>query len=269
MDFMSPRRSLALVLAFLCLALGLVPARGVAAAAEEPAIIAKARAFVGDEATLQGLRTIRFTGTLTMSDPAVPAKERSIKLDVVFAKPGQQLMRMTFENQIETTGLDGFEAWQLVQDKANPTRQRLTILPPARIRRLRAETWENLFYYRGIESVGGKMEDDGTFTVDGVLCRKFNFIHSPTVIFRRYFKPDTGQLVITETEDGRVIREEGEIVVQGLRFPTKVTTLSKDDKGVVNDVVLTFDKITINETLPPKYFAVPTPAAPTPAPPAP
>ncbi len=236
-----------------CVLLALAPAR----AAEEPAIIAKARAYVATEAALQGVSSIRFVGTLAMADPSDATKQKHVKIDVVFAKPDRQLMRMTFPEGIETTGLDGMEAWQHVQDPANPKRQRLTILPAARLRRLRAETWENLFYFRGLEQAGGTLEDDGTFTVDGVACRKFNFIHAPNIIFRRYFDAATGRLVITETEDGRLIREEGEQVVQGVRFPTKVTTFSKDEAGNVQEVVLTFDKITLNETLPPKYFAVP------------
>lgn len=249
-------------LAALCLAL----APALAHAAEEPAIIAKARAHVGQEAVLDAMKSVRFVGTLAMPDPADAKKEKRVQLDVVFAKPDQQLMRMTFPEGIETTGLDGMEAWHLVQAADNPTRKRLTLLPPARLRRLRAETWENLFYFRGLDRAGGTVEDNGTFTVDGVVCRKFSFVHSPAIIFRRYFEAATGRLVITETEDGRLIREEGELVVQGIRFPTKVTTLSKDDKGTVQEVTLTFDKIVVNEELPARYFSVPRLTAPGAAP---
>ncbi len=60
----------------------------------------------------------------------------------------------------------------------------------------------------------------------------------------------------------RAIREHGEITVQGVRFPSTTITTSKDAEGKVQTVTLTFEKITLNEPLPPKYFAVPTPTAP-------
>jgi hypothetical protein len=245
-------------LAALCLALLPVGA----AIAAEPAIFAQARSFVGAEPALLALRSLRYVGTLTMPDPADPKKEKRVKLDVVFEKPDRQLMRMTFDEGTETTGLEGYEAWQLVESSTLPSRRRLTLLPPARVRRLLAETWENLYFFRGLEQRGGRVEDQGTQTVDGVACRKFAFIHSPMVIFYRYFDAATGRLLLSETEDGRAIREEGEMVVEGLRFPRSITTVSKDAKGAVQNVRLTFDKITINETLPPRHFAVPAIPAP-------
>lgn len=45
----------------------------VARAAEtEPAILAKARARLGSEAALEGLKTIHYVGTLTTADPRIP-----------------------------------------------------------------------------------------------------------------------------------------------------------------------------------------------------
>ncbi|MDP3070375.1 MAG: hypothetical protein Q8N18_08810 [Opitutaceae bacterium] len=250
--------SLCRPLAALCL--GLAPV--LAPAAEEHPIIAKARKFVAEEGTLDGLRTLRFVATMTVPNPADAANPKSVKLDVVFEKPDRQLMQIAFDDRVEITGLDGFDGWHMLQDKSDPPRRRVTILPPARIRRLRAETWENLYYFRGLERAGGTVEDGGEHNVDGVLTRKIAFIHSPTISFFRYFDPQTGRLVVTETEDGRIIREEGEMVVQGLRFPRSVETFAKNDKGAVETVTLTFEKIVINEPLPRDYFAVPRPRAP-------
>lgn len=230
-------------------------------AAELP-IIAKARAYLADEATLQGVQSVRFIGTLSVPDPADATKEKRIKLDVVFAKPDRQLMRMAVDEGMEITGLDGYEAWQLAQDGQTPPRSRLTILPSPRIRRLLAETRENLLYFRGLEKFGGTVEDQGVRTIDGIPCQRVAFIHTSSIAFFRHFELATGRLVLTEIEDGRVIREHGEIKVDGVRFPASTITTSKDAQGKVQTVTLTFDKITLNETLPPKYFAVPTPAAP-------
>ena len=47
-----------------------------------------------------------------------------------------------------TTVLDGYDAWDLLQDNADPKRFRLTWLQPGVIKSLRANTWENLYYYQ-------------------------------------------------------------------------------------------------------------------------
>ena len=76
--------------------------------------------------------------------------------------------------------------------------------------------------------------------------------------------------MLTETEQGGRIKEEGEIMVNGLRFPQRVTTITKvaDAKNQIvdNPVVITFDKITLNETFPDSYFAVPPLSPPEAAP---
>lgn len=242
--------------------LALATATDLPLAAAELPIIAKARAYLADEATLQGVQSVRFVGTLSVPDQADATKEKRIKLDVIFAKPDRQLMRMAVDDGMEITGLDGYEAWQLAQDGQTPPRRRLTLLPPPRTRRLLAETRENLLYFRGLEKFGGTVEDQGVRTIDGIPCQRVAFIHSSSIAFYRHFELATGRLVLTEIEDGRAIREHGEIKVQGVRFPSTTITTSKDAEGKVQTVTLTFDKITLNEPLPPKYFAVPTPTAP-------
>ncbi|MBL9201297.1 MAG: hypothetical protein JNL39_12370 [Opitutaceae bacterium] len=243
-------------------AAGLGLAAMLPATASELPIIAKARAFVATEATLSSLTSVRFIATLKIADPANPANTKSVPLDAVFEKPDRQLLKMTIDDRTEITGLDGYESWQLIQVGPDAKQRRLNILPPARTRRLLAETWENLYYYRGLEQRGGRVQDLGRHTIDGVSCHKIAFIHGPTVVFTRYFDVATGRLILTETEDGRAIREEGEMTVQGVRFPRVVTTISKDAKGASQTIVLTIERVDVNVPSPPRYFAVPTPTAP-------
>ena len=47
------------------------------------------------------------------------------------------------------------------------------------------------------------------------------FIHSDEIIFTRYFDKANGRLVKTVTDNKSEIREEGEIIVSGIRFPRK------------------------------------------------
>jgi outer membrane lipoprotein-sorting protein len=227
-------------------------------AAELP-IIAKARAFLGSETALNNVKSIRYTGTLMAPDPKDATKQTRVAMEIVFQKPEQQRITITSDKEIETTALDGYEGWLRKQDATDPTKWRLTLLGTEQIKRMRANMWENLSFFRGIEKFGGRVEDQGTKTIDGVTCQKVAFIHGSNIIFYRYFDVATGRLIFTETEAGGTIREQGEMVVNGIRFPRSIVTAggTKDGKGQLQSVTINFDKITVNEAIPPKEFAVP------------
>lgn len=247
-----PFRVGALVLSTLALA-------AAAMAADEPPIIAKARAFIGAEKVLNEIKSVHYLGTLVTGDPADPAKQTKAAMEITFQRPEQQRIVATSDKMIEITALDGYEGWQRVQDPKDPAKWRQTLLGPDQIKRLRANTWENLAYFRGIEKVGGRLEDLGAATIDGVACQKLAFIHAPNIVFYRYFDVATGRLVFTETEAGGSIREQGEVVVHGVRFPRSIVTQTKSREGKLVTVTITFDKISINETFPAQQFAVPSP----------
>ncbi|MFA5056608.1 MAG: hypothetical protein WC485_00710 [Opitutaceae bacterium] len=225
-------------------------------------IISKARAYLGDEATLSAVKSVHFVGTMETRQLA-PEGPKPLKftIDIIFQKPYQQLITRSTPAATEITGLDDYDGWQRIQDMTDPSRWQLTLLDPAIIKKLRANTWENLNFFKGIEKRGGSVQVVGPTTIDGTAVVKVTFVHEPGIIFHRYFDSATGKLVLTETDQGDRIKEEGEIMVDGLRFPQKVTTASKatDAKGqlVENPVVITFDKITLNEVFPESVFAVP------------
>jgi outer membrane lipoprotein-sorting protein len=224
----------------------------------ELAIIAKARAFVGSEAALNALKSVQYTGTLVTADPADPARQTRAAMEIFFQRPEQQRIVATSDKTIEVTALDGYDGWMRVQDVSDPSKWRQTLLGAEQIKRLRANTWENLSFFRGIEKVGGKVADQGTHTVDGVTCQKIAFIHAPNIVFFRYFDLATGRLVFTETEAGGGIREQGEMTVNGIRFPRSIITTSKNARGETQTVTINFEKIIVNENLPASLFAVPT-----------
>lgn len=228
------------------------------AAAAEPAIIAKARAYVGNEHALTSLKSVHYVGSLVTTDPADPKKQTRAAMEIIFQKPDQQRIMATSETTIEVTALDGYDGWQRVTNIADQTQWRQTLLGTEHVRRLRANTWENLSFFRGIERAGGKLEDQGTATIDGRTCQKIAFRHAPHIVFYRYFDVATGKLVFTETESGGTIREQGEIVVNGIRFPKSIVTVTKNQAGQQQTVTITFDKITVNQSFPHSMFAVPS-----------
>ncbi len=237
-------------------AFGAVLAFTVVASAELP-IIAKARSFVGTEAALNGVKSVHFVGTLVTADPAGASKQARAAVEIFFQTPERQRIQATSDKTVEVTALDGYDAWQRIQDTSDTTKWRQTLLGADQIKRLRSNTWESLGFFRGIESHGGSVEDQGSATVDGVACRKIAFTYAPNIIFFRYIDPVTGRLVSTETESGSTLREQGEIRASGIRFPKTIITTTKNPAGKVQTVTLTFDKVTVNEPMPASLFAVP------------
>ena len=227
------------------------------AARAEPAIVAKARAFLGAEAALDAVKSVHYVGTLVTADPSDPAKQTRASVEIVFQKPGQQRINITYDKAIEQTALDSYDAWQRQQDASDANKWRQTLLSAEQIKRLRANTLENLTFFRGVERQGGRVDDQGPVTIDGIACQKIAFIHAPNIVFTRYFDVATGRLVLTETESGGAIREQGDMTVSGVRFPKTIITVTKTPAGKTQTVTITFDKVTVNETFPASFFAVP------------
>lgn len=222
----------------------------------DPAILAKARARLAADAALDGLKTIHYVGTLSTADPKDPTKQLQAKVEMFFEKPDRQRITATYDKFVETTALDSYEGWTRVQDSSDPAKWRLTLLDPGQIKRLRANTWESLSYFRGIGRIGGRIEDKGPVSVDGVSCQKIAFIHDANIVFYRYFEIASGRLVLTETESGGTHREQGEIISGGIRFPKTLVTMAKNGDRT-QTVTLNYEKVTVNETFPANFFAVP------------
>jgi hypothetical protein len=232
--------------------------------ADTDAIIARARAYLGPDSTLEAITSIHYVGMRageeTTKDKDGKRVTRSFKetVDIIFQKPYYQRVMLVSDRGTEITALDEYEAWDRLQDATDATRWRLTLLGQDQVRSQRANTWENLAFFRGIERRGGHVEDLGVHTVDGHACEKLAFVHEPGLTFYRYFDAGTGQLLLTETEGGSFTREQGEVTVNGVRFPKSIVDTIKDPAtGKERTSVITLDKITLNETFPENIFAVP------------
>ncbi|MFZ5495786.1 MAG: LolA family protein [Verrucomicrobiota bacterium] len=209
--------------------------------------IAKARAFLGGDRVLNDVKSIHFTGTLEAGEARLPT-------DIIFQKPYQQRITVTGPKVIETTALDGYDAWQKRTNPENPTQWQVTLLDATQVKRLRTNTLENLSFYAIRSMPGSEVKLAGEATVDGRACVKLVFTHASNIVFTRFFDKATGQLVKTETENGAEIREEGEMFANGIRFPKRV--INRNPNGSVT--AITFDKVVVNESFPADIFAVPS-----------
>lgn len=231
----------------------------VVAHAAEPAIIAKARARIAPDAVLDAVKSIHYVGTMTAPDPQDATKTLPYRIEIYLQKPAQQRIEITSDRIIEVSALDGYDAWRRVTDASNPSNWQQSQLGAEQIKQLRADVWQNLSFFRGIEKIGGSVEDQGPVTIDGVSCRKLAFIHGPSLIYYRYFNEATGELVYTGDENSN-IREEGEMTAQGIRFPKTLRITQRSENGA-EERTITFEKITINETFPAELFSVPLPTS--------
>lgn len=236
-------------------AAGLLPAAS-AQTAEE--IIAKARAYFGGEAALSAIQSIHFVGSLETEEGA---KREKFSLEIRVQKPCQQLIVTTGPDLVDITGLNEYDGWHRLQTGPAPGRLQLSLYSPAQIKRLRATTWENLYFFKDIERFGGHVRVVGPATVGDQPAVKVAFIHDPGVVFYHFFDPVTGKQLMSETDQGGSIRNEGEVMVNGVRFPQRVVQLTKglDAQGnpVERKLVMNFDKITCNEKFPDSDFDIP------------
>jgi hypothetical protein len=225
-------------------------------ARSEPAVLGLARAYRGPESTLDAITSVHYVGTLERNDPD-HAERGTISgaLDMIFARPLRQRMVDREEKASETTVLDGYDAWDLIQDNADPSKYRLKWLAAGDVRALRANTWENLSNYSS--PAGGTVEDKGPATIDGVACERIDFTHAPGIVYERYFDRDTGRLVLT-IQGTETIRESGQIMVNGVRFPKKIVSSTKTASGKEIVATVTFGNVVLNEPLGADLFAVPT-----------
>lgn len=223
--------------------------------------VTKARSYLGSDAALDAVRSLHFqgsfAGTEQVPDPADPQKtiEQPVRvtIDIIFQHPMQQRQILKSDRVERVTALDGYDAWERVADLTGKNNARLTLLDAMSVKRLRATTIENLSFYSDRAAGSRQVQFLGEETVDGVACVKLSFVHGSNIVFLRYFDQTSGHLVKTVVEGGGEIREEGEIFVNGVRFPKKV--INKAPSG--RSTTITFEQVFVNESFPAETFAVP------------
>ena len=220
-------------------------------------VITQARAYIGPDAVLDSVEALRMVGELEVVESGATAPGTA-SIEIVFKKPDRQRITATSEAKTEITALDGYDAWSRVSDSANPTAWQVSLLGADQIKRLRANTFENLAFYRGLETRCARIEDRGTTKVDGIECHKLAFIHAPDIVFVRSFDATSGRLVLTETDGGTQIREEGEFRSGGLRFPKRIVTSNVLPDGSTRVIRVTFSQIDVNPAISDEVFSIPS-----------
>ncbi len=236
---------------------------GACGAEAAEAVITRARAFLGDERALSEIRSLRYRGTIEFKDEnGAVVPDASGSLELILQRPQQQRMVRTNARLRETIALDDLTGWMRVESLDQPGRSRLKILELGELRRLQANTFENLAFYRGHEQRGGSVELRGVQTIDGREADSVAFNHPHGITFIRHFDQQTGRLLLTEMSFGGSVREEGELVVAGVLFPRRMHTSSRTRDGKPYSVTVTIEEVEVNKTYGSELFEAPLPSVP-------
>ena len=234
--------------------------------AQVPAIIDKARAYVGPEDGLKAVNSFHYIGKMVNVSAKDPTHPATAQIEIFVKRPDSLLITIASDTTVETDGLNDYEGWHRHEVKADPSAWKQVFLGPNSIRQMRANCWQNLSFYKPMDSDDPVIKDAGPDTADGIACEKVLFEHDGGIAYMRYFDKDTGRLVLTNAGaststgflQGNELRQAGEYITFGLRLPKVLTTILKDDKGAVDHTVtITFESITINEPIPDSIFSAP------------
>ncbi len=227
---------------------GLASPAGGELATEE--IIALARSYLASDDRLEQVTTIKFRGVLELlSDGS--ARDVTILLK----KPLMQRREVYGEHVTERTAINDFDGWIQLVNNANPSDWSMNYLQTPEMKRLRANTVENLYFYEGIDRLRGEIVNEGKVRKDGRDAYFLVFRYDEDIFFERYFDSETGELISTIVDDGSEMKEIGEFIVNGIKFPEKIVSLRNGD--IINSFV--FLDIQVNEEIddaqfnPPQY----------------
>ena len=212
--------------------------------------LAKARAYLGSDAKLDAVRSVRFTGVL------VYGNGDSGTVDIVYKKPQHQQIVSVINGLREVSTLKRTEAWRKIERYDRPGSWELNLYETNDILRMQANV-RDLFDFMKVPSARvGKVTYEGEQEIDGVMTRALRFDHGSGIFFIKYIDPATGRLNRSVNDLGMVFVPTGEKMVDGVRFPEKLVTRFLTPLGV-ESLELTYSGITLNEDIDNARFDVP------------
>jgi hypothetical protein len=220
-------------------------------------IIGQARQFLGGEAALSAVQSIRLSGRLeVIEDVNGEARREGSTIELTYQKPAQHRMVLTLRDRTESTGVDGFSGWLAVDNPKEP-RAQVSALGLQSIRSLRLSVGENLNFFRNPAAESVKLAE--VVDVEGRKANKVVFTYDRGVVFTRYFAQDSGELIQSETPQGALVAEVGRIEASGVKFPQRTISLLTLPDGKVRRVEMVLENIQVNQVYPDSDFAMPVP----------
>lgn len=185
-------------------------------------IIRKAREWIGPESLIDGIQTLRYSGEIVQYDGDIPKKGT---FSMSFRKPDCQLVVLTFPDVETITGFNGYEGFNKIvsRNDSGSFESEVLSMTSYEVRQFRATTVENISFFKPFPPEDGNPLYAGIRTDEGNETAILVYTHPGDFTFSRQFDLKTGRLVRTINPSGIETIEEGESIVSGLRFPTRIT----------------------------------------------
>ena len=213
-------------------------------ATELPDLIKKIRENIASPAKLDQINSLEYVGNFKNSDEDFGSivlsfqKPHLQRIDI--CKLNKRITRLIGENigflQIKDLDTDQFES---------------TIMPPNAYNYLRTNSIETLFFYKTPPSENIILELGDELDWKGIKAVKVTFKYPNNLVYIRYVDSKTGKILATVLPDGNKLVEEGEYIVDRIRFPRKLYTYNKKDELMST---ITFEKIKVNPKFEEDFF---------------
>ncbi len=214
--------------------------------------IERARAYLGDSNKLNSITSIHYKGSLLYSSGDLGT------IEMVYQKPMKQRMVAVIGDRKEVSVLNNSEGWTTFERVVDSVPLSMEIFDPIRILIMQASVREAFGFFRKPNVRNGEITYEGKETVKGHECVVLTYHHGDGIAFRRFIDAETGQVRRTLDSKGVEYIEEGEIMVEGVRFPKKMVSTFSTAIGS-QTMEFAYTSIEINKNLPESDFIMPLP----------
>ena len=236
----------------LCLIAVLCAAPAAVARADVDAedVIAMARAYIGPEEKLDGVRSLIVVGT------EVPADDGpEVRYTAHLKRPLYQRVEQDDGQMLTVMAVDPYEGWVMRQRHGQPlSAARIAPMDPATYAEMRVNTIMNLYYFRGHERFRGEVTYLGEREVDGEPAHVLEYRFGRRGRMVRAVHAETGRLLTTELDGGVLLRERGKQRIGGLRFPEQIESYIDGELAGT----ITLEQIRVNPEVDDAIFAYPS-----------
>lgn len=208
-------------------------------------VVAQARSYLGGERKLEAIESLRYVGKIEY----IPTGATS-DITIMFARPLRHRTEVRSEGQVVITVLNDLESWVRIVDEEMGQELSFRYLSEREAALTKYITWENLNFYTGIEKLWGRKEYVGQEDLLGHVADVVMFHYDKNYEVKRYFDAKTGKLLATRLAGNVELRELGEIVVDGMRFPERVETYRDGEL----ESRVRFERVEINPDLSEEIF---------------
>jgi len=211
-----------------------------------------ARSYVGPDEKLDAIESVHYKGSLLYSSGDLGT------IEMVYQKPMRHRMVAVIGGRKEISVLDGSEGWTTFERVVDSVPLSMEIFDPIRILIMQASVREAFSFFRKPNIRNGEITYEGKETVKGRECVVLTYYHGDGIAYQRYIDAETGQVHKTLDSKGVEYLEEGELMVDGLRFPKKMVSTFSTAIGS-QSMEFAYSSIALNKKLPESDFVMPLP----------